>query len=118
MRLKDGEFRKCPCIARAIEYLEGREKNKGNFFSLFFALSCHLILFFGRPCMLGHMLGDHLRSSPAYRGWRWRVRDIDRECGCVLENITLEELSAARLFQLALFGPPADVTSINDDPET
>ena len=67
--------------------------------------------------MLGHMLGDHLRSSPAYRGWRWRVRDIDRECGCVLENITLEELSAARLFALALFGPPADVTSINDDPE-
>ena len=28
VRLKDGEFRKCPCIARAIEYLECMEKKQ------------------------------------------------------------------------------------------
>ena len=65
--------------------------------------------------MLGHMLGDHLqRPSMAYLGWRWRVKDQDRECGCELETFTLEELSAAKLFQLSLFGPPANSVSIYD----
>ena len=66
--------------------------------------------------MLGHMLGDHLRGpSRTCLEWRWRVRDKDRECGCGLEMFTLEELSAAKLFQLALYGPPADVVSIHDE---
>ena len=70
--------------------------------------------------MLGHMLGDHLarpRTRAAYLGWRWSVRDNDRACGCILEKFTLEDLSAAKLFQLAMFGPPADITSIHDHRE-
>jgi len=31
---------------------------------------------------------------------------------------TLEELSAAKLFQLALYGPLADVVSIHDEKKT
>ena len=68
--------------------------------------------------MLGHMLGDHLarpRTRTAYLGWRWSIRDNDRKCGCMLENFTLEDLSAAKLFQLGLYGPPADVKSANDE---
>ena len=60
--------------------------------------------------MLGHMLGDHLkRPSSAYRGWLWRrIRDKDRKCGCKLEEISVQELAAAKLLQFGLYGPPAD----------
>ena len=93
VRLKDGEFRSCVCIERAFEYLKTKETVHRYLF-VYLQLHCHLMfLFFGRPCMLGHMLGDHLqRPSMAYLGWRWRVKDQDRECGCVVhETSTLEE---------------------------
>ena len=32
LRLKDGEFRSCVCIERALDYLESKEKNEGDVF--------------------------------------------------------------------------------------
>ena len=65
--------------------------------------------------MLGHMLWDHLkRPSSAYPRWQWLIRDKERECGCKLEEISVEELAAAKLLQLGLCGPPADAIAHDD----
>ena len=47
-------------------------------------------------------------------GWLWRIRDKDRECGCKLEEISVQELAAAKLLQFGLYGPPADAITHDD----
>jgi hypothetical protein len=59
--------------------------------------------------MLGHALGDHLKPPGALlTRWEYIVKDKDRECGCVLEAQTMEQMAAAKLYQLS-FGPPAEI---------
>ena len=59
--------------------------------------------------MLGHALGDHLKPPGALlTRWEYIVKDKDRDCGCVLEAQTMEQMGAAKLYQLS-FGPPAEI---------
>ena len=64
--------------------------------------------------MLGHALGDHLKPPGALlTRWDYIVKDKDRDCGCVLEAQTMEQMSVAKLYQLS-FGPPAEIAPISE----
>ena len=72
-------------------------------------LFAHMFCF--RPCMLDHALGDHLKPpGPVLTRWEYVVKDKDRPCGCVLEAQSMEQMAAAKLYQLS-FCPPAEIAA-------